>query len=467
MIGRNEIDKMAETLGVHTSHVQRDYVHGWLLSLLYSSSELSEKLALKGGNCLRKGYFENSRYSRDLDFTTTTGIQDDMFGRELNSICESVSKKCNVTFDLSKTRVEDKKRADSDKKITEARLYFKDFYGNESELLLSVRLDLTQFDRIYLPIQERNLIHPYSDKEECAAIIRCIKLEELLATKMRCLLQRKHIADLFDLVYATMISKDIEIDRSQLMSTFYRITIFGRHPSVAKGLFIDLPMEGLGRLWTKYITCPNSSWFYFDKAKDSFLELIHLLMPEKAEREFSMAIFPSSIRNPILEAAEGLTMLKMTYHNKERLVEPYELAFKIRRDGVAREYFYAYDTAGGNSSGPGLKSFTANKIQAIENTDLKFEPRYDIDVNSSTGSEKTSRFEGKKGYRRGGLGLINKPRKASSAHNRRTRNPWGVVYWVQCPYCNKKFKRSSMDTRLNPHKDKFGNRCHGRIGYIV
>jgi predicted nucleotidyltransferase component of viral defense system len=60
MIGRGEIDGMAEKLGIHASAIQRDYVHGWLLSLLYASSSLADRLVLKGGNCLRKGYFENA-----------------------------------------------------------------------------------------------------------------------------------------------------------------------------------------------------------------------------------------------------------------------------------------------------------------------------------------------------------------------------------------------------------------------
>ena len=268
MIDRNEIDRMSEDLQVHTSHVQRDYVHGWLLSLLYSNSPLSNTLILKGGTALRKGYFEKSRYSRDLDFTTSTRIDEDVLGRELNSICNALTERCGVIFDTTKTRVEKKKRADKDKNISEARLYFLDFYGKPSEIVLAVRLDVTQFDRLYLPVQERNIIHPYSDHEACSAPIKCVQLEEILASKMRCLLQRKHIADLFDLVYATIISPEIEIDRRALISTFYKITIFGRSPSVVKGLFIDLPLEAFSRFWGKYIACPIATFFDFERQNE-------------------------------------------------------------------------------------------------------------------------------------------------------------------------------------------------------
>ncbi|MET0116023.1 MAG: nucleotidyl transferase AbiEii/AbiGii toxin family protein [Sedimenticola sp.] len=467
MIERNEIDAMAESLGVHPSHVQRDYVHGWILSLLYSNSSLADRLILKGGNCLRKGYFEHSRYSRDVDFTTPVGISDEELGRELNGIADALDEKAGIVFDTSRTVVGDKKRADSEKKISEAKLYFRDFYGKESEIVLGVRLDVTQFDKIHLPIQERALIHPYSDRSACNAAIKCVKLEEILATKMRCLLQRKHIADLFDLVYAAVISPDIEIDRSQLLSTFFRITVFGANPSVAKGLFLDLPIEALGRFWSKYISCPNHSWFDFDHAKVTLFELIDGLIPGQPEHHFDQTFFPSKLRNPILEAADSQTLLRLIYGGIERLVEPYDLAFKVRRDGVAREYLYAYDTVGGTSSGPGLKTFVSENVQSIETTDIEFEPRFDIETNKSGSAESVSRFEG------AGRAVSSNPFGARRARprSRRPSKPasigFGIEYKVECPYCGKQFKRKKMDTKLNKHKDKYGNPCYGKIGFLV
>ena len=178
MIDRPEIERVSEEHGIHPSHVQRDYVHGWLLSQLFSAAcPLQSRLILKGGNCLRKAYFEGARYSRDLDFSTSIGIAHSDLGRELNSICLGLRERAGIEFDIGRTRVEDKRRADPTKTISEARLYFKDFYGNESELILAIRLDVTQFDRLHLPVQQRQLIHPYSDAQACASTIRCVKLE--------------------------------------------------------------------------------------------------------------------------------------------------------------------------------------------------------------------------------------------------------------------------------------------------
>ena len=148
MITRAEIESMAARLDVHPSHVQRDYVHGWLLSTLYSQSNLAHRLVLKGGNCLRKAYFTNGRYSRDLDFSTATGISSDELGREFNEIGAILKERAGINFDLGRTLVQDKRGADADKVVSEARLYFEDFYGQRASLFLelsSMSLNLTVY----------------------------------------------------------------------------------------------------------------------------------------------------------------------------------------------------------------------------------------------------------------------------------------------------------------------------------
>jgi len=466
MINKDEVEEMAEALDVHTSHVQRDYVHGWIASRLFAESNLADRLALKGGNSLRKGYFVSARYSRDLDFTTPTSISHDELHAELNKICESITLKSGIDFDLSRTSVGNRKSADKEKQISEARLYFNDFYGNESSLVLAVRLDVTQFDRIHLPVQSRQLIHPYSDADICSTPINCVKLEEILASKLRCLLQRRHIADLFDLVYGTIINPSIEINRSELLSTFFRITIFGSRPAIAKGLFLELAFDSLGALWERFITCPLSSRFDFSRAKDSFLMLIEQLMPGHAETEFDPIFFPAALRNQILAAAESQTLLRLTYDGVERLIEPYELTYKIRKDNVGREYFYAYDQTGGRNSGPSLKTFVSQKVQRLESTDISFEPRTTIELNKAGSSETVSRFEGKSGRRSISSRSLLRQRKPKRPSRRLSYN-FASPYRVECYYCQKRFNRKKPDTKLNPHKDKFGNKCFGKRGYLV
>jgi predicted nucleotidyltransferase component of viral defense system len=91
MIERGEIDRVARDLQVNASDVERDYVFGWLLANLFGQSRLRDRLVLKGGNALRKGYFENTRYSDDLDFTTSGGVSLNELRNELLAICDAAS----------------------------------------------------------------------------------------------------------------------------------------------------------------------------------------------------------------------------------------------------------------------------------------------------------------------------------------------------------------------------------------
>jgi hypothetical protein len=139
----------------------------------------------------------------------------------------------------------------------------------------------------------------------------------------------------------------------------------------------------------------------------------------------------------------------------ERRVEPYALTFKRRRDGVAREYFYAWDLTGGRSGEVGIKSYTADKVQSVEIAEETFEPRFPIELAKSGG------YFGKPYFSGSGVGTF-----ASRRAPRRSAG-FSMEYTVECPYCNKRFKRAKYDTKLNEHKDRYGNRCYGRVGYMV
>ena len=78
---------------------------------------------------------------------------------------------------------------------------------------IRVDLDVKEFDRLFLPIQSRRLIHAYSDAAQCQADIQCVKLEELLASKLKALLQRQHSPDLYDFVHAVFFQKVLNISR--------------------------------------------------------------------------------------------------------------------------------------------------------------------------------------------------------------------------------------------------------------
>jgi predicted nucleotidyltransferase component of viral defense system len=456
MITKDEIEAKAAEFDIHAANVERDYVFGWLLTGIYSVSALKDTLVLKGGNCFRKGYFAMTRFSGDLDFSCQTAIDQGALLGELNKVCDFVQDQAGIVFEKERNRAEEKQIIDRDKKVYEARLYFKDFYGNPDTITISVRLDVTQFDRLYLPVQTRKLIHPYSDSGVCNSEIRCVKLEELLATKLKCLLQRRHLADLYDYVHAIFINKELEVNKREIVTTFFRKTIFERSPRVVSGLLIGLPLHAFKEMWTKYLVCPKPSLIGFESALDNFVQNVKELFGEVIPQYGRSIFFPAELRNPIIDAGSSMTLLAVTYDGVRRMVEPYSLSYKQRKDGHAEEYFFCYDRTGGRSSPPGLKTFVSSKIQRLESLEEKFEPRFPVELSKS----------GEYGEKIHFGSSSSSGRTSGTARHRRTL-PSGRIYIVQCSYCGKKFRRKTSSTRLNQHKDSYGNKCYGRSGFRV
>lgn len=452
MIEREELEAKSEEFGLHVSDVQRDYVFGWLLCGLYQE-EKTHGLVLKGGNALRKVWLPETRFSDDLDLSTRGAIDPDELLSRFNSLCAFVQARTGIRFDLDRNVIAKEHQIDGSKRSYKMRLYFSDFSGNADHLTLKVRLDVTEGDRLLLPVQTRSLIHPYSDAADCAAELQVVKLEEVLADKLSCLITRRSAYDLFDLVYGLFVLDDLPVNRGEIVHTFLRKSAFGRSPVTARDLLLNTPLDLVSQYWSK-ILCPRVSSFSFEHALDRLKSgVAHLFAPFNYGAGHAPAYFPPQLRNIILQAATDLTLLRMRYQGRERLVEPYSLAYSARRsDGVAQEYFWAYDRTGGRS-GPGIKSFVRGNIEALSNTTMKFEPRFAVELSKAPTRGGVSFFSGRSTAFRGSGGS--------------SRPAGGMTFTIECPSCGKRFTRTTAGTRLNAHKDRWGNPCRARSGFRV
>lgn len=453
MIERDEIEAMSNLLGVHTSDVQRDYLYGWVLAGLYGDNPLMrDRLVLKGGNAFRKGYFANTRFSGDLDFAAPAGLHPSHLLDALNGVCRMVQARTGVEFDLDRNAETGQHSIDSSRTVHKFTLYFKDFYGQASKITIALRMDVTEFGRIYLPIQQRKLIHPYSDRADCATTLEVISLEEALADKLKCLLQRHMSNDLFDLVYSIFVNNDVAVDKTTIVTTFLRKTIFESSPQAALGLLLAVPFEVMRAYWSK-IVCATETRMDFSTAVDRFKrELRSLFSSFQYGDANRLAFFPAELRTPIMHAGRTQTLLSLTYDGIQRLVEPYALAFKWRKAGTGQEYLYVWDQTGGRSSGPGVKSLFNWKITSLENTDIKFEPRFEIELAKAGEYGERTTFT---------------TSRSSALRVTRAQPRPQSRYRVRCAYCEREFDRTSPSTVMRPHQDSYGNPCPGRRGYRI
>jgi hypothetical protein len=321
-------------------------------------------------------------------------------------------------------------------------------------------MDITRFDKVLLPIQKVNLIHPYSDAGDVMCVIRCMKLEEIIATKLKCLLQRQHAPDLFDYVYSIKLLGG-SLNKEEVVRTFVQKTIFGRNPHVLKNILRKTPFDYFREYWDKTIICAKQFIFRIEEAIALFLSDLDTLFKIYSDNGYvRFAYFGPELRVPIMKAGRTQTLLKIRYKGYDRIVEPYSLKYLQRKDGTEREYLYVYNRIGGESP-PGMRSFIAERIESIENTEEKYEPRYPIEL-SKAGEmpENPYLFDPNR------PALAPRPRRRSIA-KAYGKSSLGPKYVYQCSFCGKKFPKSTNNSNLRPHKDKNGYPCGGRYGYYV
>ena len=79
------------------SVLERDYCLAWFLAAL-AESDLKPVLGFKGGTALKRCYFEDYRFSEDLDFTLTEPITFEELVKRLESVYAAVYNASGIVF---------------------------------------------------------------------------------------------------------------------------------------------------------------------------------------------------------------------------------------------------------------------------------------------------------------------------------------------------------------------------------
>ncbi len=113
--------------------------------------------------------------------------------------------------------------------VLDCRVYFKGFAG-DSSVIMRIKFDICDYERIVLPTQRLPIINNYSDVDSCRMLVLTYSLEEALAKKLRSWIQRIRSRDLFDVVKIIQ-SGSLPISKTKILSTFLQKTIFKNIPT--------------------------------------------------------------------------------------------------------------------------------------------------------------------------------------------------------------------------------------------
>lgn len=165
MIEKEEIDAKSEELGVHVANVQRDYVFGWLLAGLFDpANPVGQRLSLKGGNAFRKAYFENARFSNDLDFSAPGQLSEEELLSAVVRASEFAGERSGVDFRIADPLIRAHESADRVGKTYDARVYFRSccrFRNDPSFIRIPMRLSVRQLSAA---TSSRSCLRPSSSR---------------------------------------------------------------------------------------------------------------------------------------------------------------------------------------------------------------------------------------------------------------------------------------------------------------
>lgn len=192
MIRRGEIQQKATEIGVRDQQIEKDYILSWILKGVAEHKQLSKALAFKGGTVLKKIYFEDYRFSEDLDFT----LLDDEISNEhiftwFDETFEYVREEANIPLEI----IDDNEHEDGGINFY---ISYVGPLGGEGRNK-SVKVDITRCEKLAFEPVIKDVFLTFSDLESHQLL--CYSLEEVLVEKMRSVMQRMQARDFYDIWY--------------------------------------------------------------------------------------------------------------------------------------------------------------------------------------------------------------------------------------------------------------------------
>jgi predicted nucleotidyltransferase component of viral defense system len=195
MITTAELHRISSAEGLRFDQTEKDYVILWLLYGLFQPNFSPKGWLLKGGTCLRHCYYPGYRFSEDIDFTCQPEVGGlDSAQKLLNRIAAWIQENSGI-FIATKTPL----TIPGDFQIEIPVEYSRG--GSRRQKLPNVKIHLTFDEPVLTGVTIRALKPRYSDLSEFE--IACYSKEEIIAEKMRALLQQQmkwpRPRDLYDL----------------------------------------------------------------------------------------------------------------------------------------------------------------------------------------------------------------------------------------------------------------------------
>ena len=201
---------MAREVGVRDQQIEKDYIISWILQGIAKHDRLSKSISFKGGTVLKKVYFEDYRFSEDLDFTLLYNkISNNQIFKWFKEVFEYVRDEANIPLEI----IDNNEHEDGGINFYISYVGPLGGFGANKKVKVDIsRSEILAFE----PIKQKVFLG-YTDQEDHELL--CYPLEEILVEKMRSMMQRMQARDFYDIWYLLEIhGMDIDFYVSEFRS---------------------------------------------------------------------------------------------------------------------------------------------------------------------------------------------------------------------------------------------------------
>jgi hypothetical protein len=182
---RLRIRAASQRQGIPQQVIEKDYVLSYILAGISSHPGLQNVLVFKGGTALKKLFFGEYRFSEDLDFSGANSPKGEKLEEALREAVEETHRLLSLhgPFSIQLERYLERDPHPHGQEAFIIRVQFPWHPGP----LCRIKLEITHDEPVLLEPEKRRLIHGYEENLSCD--VCCYRLEEIIAEKLRTLLQ--------------------------------------------------------------------------------------------------------------------------------------------------------------------------------------------------------------------------------------------------------------------------------------
>ena len=189
---KDSLRKLSAKYKVPVGTIEKDYAVTNLLLIISGFSKINQ-MVFKGGTAIKKIYFQDARFSEDIDFTCKEDIS-----IELRHLLESEIEKIDQNF-------KEVKALETLRNSRKFSVKYDDFNGHPN----SVKIDLSLREKVIKETTKLSVLHIYENLSNKSKILS-MSLEEIMTEKIRAVIYSPQPRHLYDIWY--LLNKGVRIN---------------------------------------------------------------------------------------------------------------------------------------------------------------------------------------------------------------------------------------------------------------